>query len=592
MLNNIKLKPKIIAFSAILIAFSLLIEGISIFQQKKMNNEDISSIESVMRKEYDSSIKDQVEVVISMINSIYKDYEQGKYTEDEAKEIAADIVRNMRYGDSGYFWIDTYDGDNVVLLGSETEGTNRMNTTDSNGYKMVADIIKNGKNGGGYTEYYFPKEEGDKCLPKRAYSEAFEPFEWVIGTGNYTDDIDKVIEDKSVEVKSVFEKNVMTFSIVIFFVIIVATAITVIIVRGILNGFKHIDDNINIVAQGNFKDEVSKELLNRKDDFGIMAGKINDMKKALKTLMGKVKETTNNNSLSVDKIGKNINDLYKSIEEISAVTEQLSAEMQQCAANSEEISASSHEIEKASASMAEKSEQSSVKAIEIAKRAKETKENVLKSQRKASKVSDDIEEVVQVSIDKVKIVDKISVLSDVILDITEQTNLLALNASIEAARAGEAGKGFVVVAEEIGTLAQKSQDAVKDIQNIAAEVTTAVNELAESSNTLITFVKTDVSKDYHNFNDVAEKYENDAVFIEGLITDFSATSEEFSATIQNIIIAIEEVAKAISEAANGATQIAGKTTNIYNKSVDILKETEKTSEYSDSLNNEMNKFIV
>ncbi|WP_294374142.1 methyl-accepting chemotaxis protein [uncultured Clostridium sp.] len=592
MLNNIKLKQKIIAFSMILVGFSLLIEGISIFQQKKMNNEDISSIESVMRSEYDLNIKNQVEVAVSMVNNIYNNYEQGKYTEDEAKEIAADLVRNMRYGESGYFWIDTYDGDNVVLLGSETEGTNRIDATDSKGNTYVADIIKAARNGGGYTEYYFTKEGEDKFISKRGYSEAFEPFQWVIGTGNYTDDIDKAVKDKENEVTGAFNKNIMTFSIVIFCGIVVAIVITVIIIREILNGFKHIDDNINVVAQGNFKDEVSKELLNRKDDFGIMAGKINDMKKTLKTLIGKAKETTNNNSLSVDKIGKNINDLYKSIEEISAVTEQLSAEMQQCAANSEEISASSHEIEKASASMAEKSEQSSVKAIEIAKRAKETKESVLKSQRKASKVSDDIKEVVQLSIDKVKIVDKISVLSDVILDITEQTNLLALNASIEAARAGEAGKGFVVVAEEIGTLAQKSQDAVKDIQNIAAEVTTVVNELAESSNTLITFVKKDVSKDYHNFNDVAEKYENDAVFVEGLITDFSATSEEFSATIQNIIIAIEEVAKAISEAANGATEIAGKTTNIYNKSVDILKETEKTSEYSDALNNEMNKFIV
>ena len=74
----------------------------------------------------------------------------------------------MRYGETGYFWIDQSDGTNVVLLGSDTEGTNRMETEDAKGYKMVKEIIRVAvEDGGGYTDYVFPKEGETKPSPKR-----------------------------------------------------------------------------------------------------------------------------------------------------------------------------------------------------------------------------------------------------------------------------------------------------------------------------------------------------------------------------------------------------------------------------------------
>lgn len=87
------------------------------------------------------------------------EYKSGKYTLDEAKKIAADEIRQMRYGNGGYFWVDQSDGKNIVLLGSSTEGTNRMNTKDADGYQMVKEIIRVAvQDGGGYTDYVFPKE--------------------------------------------------------------------------------------------------------------------------------------------------------------------------------------------------------------------------------------------------------------------------------------------------------------------------------------------------------------------------------------------------------------------------------------------------
>lgn len=592
MLQNFKIKTKIIGMASLLVVGILITSIVGIYQERKLSTDSLNSLEKAMRSDYDDEIKNQVGAAISVINEIYKDYQNGEYTEDEAKLLAADLVREMRYGENGYFWIDTYEGDNVVLLGSDTEGTNRINTEDANGYKMVADIIKNGKNGGGYTDYYFPKEGETKALPKRSYSQAFEPFKWVIGTGNYTDDIDKSVNENKKELNDIVTDNIGKFFIIVVVAILASIVLTIIISKEILNGFKSIIKSLEIMATGNFKEEIPEKLLNRKDDFGIIAKSLENMHSAIRNLIYEAKNAANGNNAMAEKIGENISVLNEDIESVSAVTEELAAGMEECAASSEEMSASTHEINAASASIAKKSEEGATQAIEITKRAKTTKKKATESKSRADKLGNEIQYKLEEALKSAKVVDKIKVLADVILSITEQTNLLALNAAIEAARAGEAGKGFSVVAEEIRKLAEQSKEAVENIQIVTKEVTDAVTSLSDNSNMLLNFVKEDVTKDYDKFIIIANEYENDATFVESLITDFSATAEELTASLDNVLSAIDEVAKTASEGAQGTTDIAQKSTDIHDKSELVLSNVRESIEYSNIIKNEMDKFII
>ncbi|CAI3625707.1 Conserved hypothetical protein, MCP signaling domain [Clostridium neonatale] len=592
MLQNFKIKTKIIGMASLLVVGILITSIVGIYQERKLSTDSLNSLEKAMRSDYDDEIKNQVGAAISVINEIYKDYQNGEYTEDEAKLLAADLVREMRYGENGYFWIDTYEGDNVVLLGSDTEGTNRINNEDANGYKMVADIIKNGKNGGGYTDYYFPKEGETKASPKRSYSQAFEPFKWVIGTGNYTDDIDKSVNENKKELNDIVTDNIGKFFIIVVVAILASIVLTIIISKEILNGFKSIIKSLEIMATGNFKEEIPEKLLNRKDDFGIIAKSLENMHSAIRNLIYEAKNAANGNNAMAEKIGENISVLNEDIESVSAVTEELAAGMEECAASSEEMSASTHEINAASASIAKKSEEGATQAIEITKRAKTTKKKATESKSRADKLGNEIQYKLEEALKSAKVVDKIKVLADVILSITEQTNLLALNAAIEAARAGEAGKGFSVVAEEIRKLAEQSKEAVENIQIVTKEVTDAVTSLSDNSNMLLNFVKEDVTKDYDKFIIIANEYENDATFVESLITDFSATAEELTASLDNVLSAIDEVAKTASEGAQGTTDIAQKSTDIHDKSELVLSNVRESIEYSNIIKNEMDKFII
>ena len=190
-MRNMKVRTKLLIVMFVAIAVLALCVVFSTNSMAQMQNQALEIIENDERESYDELIKQQVENVISLCQVIYDKYQAGEYTEDEAKKIAADEIRALRYGEGGYFWVDQYDGTNVVLLGSQTEGTNRMETKDAAGYQMVKEIIRIGQEpDGGYTDYVYPKEGETESSPKRSYSKAFEPFGWVIGTGNYTDHID------------------------------------------------------------------------------------------------------------------------------------------------------------------------------------------------------------------------------------------------------------------------------------------------------------------------------------------------------------------------------------------------------------------
>ena len=72
---------------------------------KELQSKALDTMETDEREAYDEQIKQQVDNVISLCQTIYDQYQAGVYTEAEARKLAADEIRQLRYGDSGYFWV-------------------------------------------------------------------------------------------------------------------------------------------------------------------------------------------------------------------------------------------------------------------------------------------------------------------------------------------------------------------------------------------------------------------------------------------------------------------------------------------------------
>ncbi len=386
----------------------------------------------------------------------------------------------------------------------------------------------------------------------------------------------------------------MMVSMILFILLdlVIGMIAAIFIGRKISKSVITIKDHMQSMADGDFRIHMDSRFTKIKDETGDMARAAQSMVESMKNTTITVLRESENIDNSLDTSIKNIIELDTSIEDVSATTEQLSAQMEETAASMQEMNATTTDIEATVVSMANKAQEGLNAAKEINERARSLKISARTSQENANSIYNETNKKLKQAIEQSKQIEKISILSDSIMQITAQTNLLSLNAAIEAARAGEAGKGFAVVAEEIRKLAESSKDAVNEIQNVTKTVVSSVENLIFSSEDILNFIDQQVIKDYDSFVKTGEDYSNDSEFVDGLVTEFNNSANELRASITNMLKAINEVTIATTEGAEGTSTIAQKVVTVVQKGDEVINLAKEAKESSDKLKQFMKQFKV
>jgi methyl-accepting chemotaxis protein len=402
----------------------------------------------------------------------------------------------------------------------------------------------------------------------------------VINLADHSRDAAEVMDQEN---QGEYEDSAKGMVIIVGVMLVLSFIISKIISDNITKGLVRTVAELDHVSKGDLSVSVDEKLLRRKDEIGMLLRAMESMRQSMSQLVTQVKSEAGLIEGIVLNVNKDANLLNEEIESVSATTEELAAGMEETAAASEEMTATAQDMEKAVHSIAYKSEEGARKANEITQRARETQINVESAQYNAMKVFQETKEALEKAIEHSKVVERINILSQAIMQITDQTSLLALNASIEAARAGEAGKGFSVVADEISKLSEASKKTVIEIQNITKQVSEAVVNLSFHSNELLSFMSTDVNNDYQTLIEVAKKYNDDAKFVDNMVTDFSATAQELLAAVTEVITGIDAIAIAAHEGAEGTTDIANRNSSVNMHASEILTQVEQTKEIAEQL---------
>ena len=423
----------------------------------------------------------EVELAWSVINQIYEKQVSGEYSEAQAKELAADMVRNLRFNDGkGYFWIDTVDGTNVVQLGdANVEGTNRYNDSDIDGNYYIQDIIAAAKQGGGYAFFSFPKPGETVATPNMSYSMLFEPYGWVIGTAVWIDSIDELKSGYEEEAHQAMKKTIYQLVIFITILVILLAAFAIFIGNKIANPIIHITDEIERMATGDFsnKETRAKAAIKNKSEIGQMVVAETTLQANIRGLMENINDTiafVSSESQELMTISNQAADASEMVaENCTEVAGNCNNQMDVVNSANSEVGMLVNKVSEFLETLA--LFQSEIEHTNDAAATGRT--DILDVVNQMNTIESAVKDTSSVIMALEEQLGKIGSIVNTISEIANQTNLLSLNASIEAARAGEAGRGFAVVASEISNLADESNDATAQI----AEMITSIQESSKEA---------------------------------------------------------------------------------------------------------------
>jgi methyl-accepting chemotaxis protein len=284
--------------------------------------------------------------------------------------------------------------------------------------------------------------------------------------------------------------------------------------------------------------------------------------------LSEIKEATGNSKLALEDIAaaseeiaasnedldEQLSKSIKSVKRVNKANNQTSIEFKDIYNNLSETTTAVEEIAKANEELTEVIENLAENSLGIRDEAARSRNEMKETNQLIHQGNLILKKTLAATETLQEKIDDIDSISDTILEISNQTNLLALNAAIEAARAGEAGRGFSVVAEEIRQLAEKSNGATTEVQNILDEITVNANQVKS-------FLRVDKNKQNKNkketvefvFNEVtenaAEVYKAmDSMY--QLSEEQAAATEEAGASIQEVSANSEEVSAQNEEVLN------------------------------------------
>lgn len=286
----------------------------------------------------------------------------------------------------------------------------------------------------------------------------------------------------------------------------------------------------------------------RRDELGQLQRAIQRMTLGLRQLIGGITD--------------GVTQIASAAEELSAVTEQTSAGVNSQKVETDQVATAMHEMAATVQEVARNAEEASEAAVAADQQAREGDKVVNAAIAQIEMLAIEVGHSTQAMEHLKRESDKIGSVLDVIKSVAQQTNLLALNAAIEAARAGEAGRGFAVVADEVRSLAQRTQKSTEEIETLIAGLQSGTQQVSSSmdSSQVLTDSSVELTRrageSLSNITRTVSTIQGMNQQIAAAAEQQSAVAEEINRSILNVRDVSEQTSAASEETAASSIELA------------------------------------
>ncbi|WP_333803001.1 methyl-accepting chemotaxis protein [Sulfurospirillum sp.] len=527
-----------------LIVLGACIIGVAYSNTKKNAQMFIAEYEKDAYASHEDELKNIMIIMKQMANAIYK-AEKAKGTADEKiKEEILGKFDELRFFDdkSGYIFAYQYDGVNVLYPTNKSlQGTNLLGLKDANGVLLIKELIEAAQKGGGLVKYNFPKVKDGKPLPKFSYALPFEPYNWMIGTGIYVDNVEEVVAKLQKEINENTASQIQSFLVISVLLLILSLGMTLfIITRTISKPLNDLIQRADNLSSGD-GDLTRKLEVVGNDEIAIASSSINRFIEKVRILISEAKNLSHENSSISHELSSTSLEVGRAVETSMQIVGNTTSKAQLL---KNELADGIGEAKEGKTEL--------IKANDFLKDANSAILELTKDIQKSATTEIELaHRIQQLSSDASQVKDILVVIGD----IADQTNLLALNAAIEAARAGEHGRGFAVVADEVRKLAERTQ---KSLQEINATINVIVQAIADSSDQMTSNSKK-VESLATTASDVETKINNMFQVMNNATNLSDKTTENYLKTgtdIESMITNITQINDISSQNARSVEEIA------------------------------------
>lgn len=531
-IKHLRVKNKLLLLIGVAIACIVALQSVTLISLKE------HLLENRMAK-----IQNIVESATGVLEYYYQQEKSGKMSREEAQNSAQNAIKAMRYDGEQYLWINDMHPNMIMHpFNPRLDGTDISEVADPNGVKLFTEMARTvRKSGSGFVNYQWEKPNESQPVDKITFVKGFTPWNWVLGTGVYVDDIE-----------TTFMKNMLESAVLMAIGLVIMLGVSWIITISITRPVSNLNAIMKKVSSD--KDLTLRAEVIGQDEIAQIGMSFNNMLTAFQDL--------------IDEVTGFVEQLATSAEELSAVTtqtnegiqrqhndiDQIAAAMNQMTATVEEVSRNTESTSEAT----KKAHRDAVNGHDIVSSAKDSIDKLAGGVTQASVVVNGLEND---SADVGKIL-------DVIRGIAEQTNLLALNAAIEAARAGEQGRGFAVVADEVRTLAKRTQDSIEEIETMiksfqqgAHDAVTAMTEGKQMATHSVQQI-TEVSVSLDKINETVDSISQMSLLIANSANEQSFVTSEMSKSISDISGVAQETSQGAEQTSDASRELAKLAVNL------------------------------